>query len=87
MNSSLLASRPGFYDDWTLLLLVREVFFNVSYLQAGVRSFLTKCCILFIDEYPPKTEDSSRLTLIWYFHQSCNMYHVCSKILNIAEGS
>ena len=44
----------GLDYDRTLLLLVGEVFLNVFYILECVRSLLTECVIVFIDEYPPK---------------------------------
>ena len=34
--------------------MVGKVFLNVSYILECVRSLLTECVIVFIDEYPPK---------------------------------
>ena len=51
-----------------------------SYILESVRSFRTKCNIVFINEYPQKPsipEDPSRLIQIWSFQQS--YYHVYSK--------
>ena len=42
----------GFDDDWTLLLLISEVFSNVFNIQARVSSLPTEYDIVFIDEYP-----------------------------------
>ena len=70
---------PGFDDDWTLLVLVGEVFLNV-FLSTGVCAFVISC----LKMNTHKNRDPRRLTLIWSFQQS--YYHGCSKILDLAEG-
>ena len=50
---NIVMRSSGLDYDRTLLLLV-EFFLNVFLLLECVRSLLTECDIVFIDEYPPK---------------------------------
>ena len=54
IDRNMVMRNSGFDDDWTLLLFVGVFFLISSYLKACVRSLLTECDIMFVDEYPPK---------------------------------